>query len=71
MIKSELIPKIAATNQHLYHRDIERIVNVVLTKRDRRGAGTQRPGWSLGILAPSQSGIARPVSVAIHAPAGR
>ena len=23
MIKSELIQKIAATNQHLYHRDIE------------------------------------------------
>src|ERR1700757_2355649 len=29
MIKSELIQKIAAGNQHLYHRDIERIVNVV------------------------------------------
>ena len=29
MIKSELIQKIAATNQHLYHRDIERIINVV------------------------------------------
>ena len=29
MIKSELIQKIAATNQFLYHRDIERIVNVV------------------------------------------
>ena len=29
MIKSELIQKIAATNPHLYHRDIERIVNVV------------------------------------------
>ena len=29
MIKSELIQKIAATNQHLYHRDIERIVNVI------------------------------------------
>jgi integration host factor subunit beta len=29
MIKSELIQKIAATNQHLYHRDVERIVNVV------------------------------------------
>src|SRR6476659_4549148 len=32
MIKSELIQKIAATNQHLYHRDIERIVNVVLNE---------------------------------------
>ena len=30
MIKSELIQRIAATNQHLYHRDIERIVDVVL-----------------------------------------
>ncbi len=29
MIKSELIQKIAASNQHLFHRDIERIVNVV------------------------------------------
>ena len=32
MIKSELIQKIAATNQHLYHRDIERIVNVVFNE---------------------------------------
>ncbi len=30
MIKSELIQKIAATNPHLYHRDVERIVNVIL-----------------------------------------
>ena len=29
MIKSELIQKIAAANQHLYHRDIEKIVNVL------------------------------------------
>lgn len=29
MIKSELIAKIAAANPHLYHRDIERIVNVI------------------------------------------
>ena len=29
MIKSELIQKIAATNPHLYHRDVERIVNVI------------------------------------------
>ena len=29
MIKSELIQKIAVANQHLYHRDIERIVNVI------------------------------------------
>lgn len=29
MIKSELIQRIATANQHLYHRDVERIVNVV------------------------------------------
>ena len=29
MIKSELINKIAAVNPHLYHKDVERIVNVV------------------------------------------
>jgi integration host factor subunit beta len=29
MIKSELIARIAAANPHLYHRDIERIVNVI------------------------------------------
>jgi integration host factor subunit beta len=32
MIKSELIQKIAARNQDLNHRDIERIVNVVLNE---------------------------------------
>lgn len=30
MIKSELIQKISATNPHLFHRDVERIVNVIL-----------------------------------------
>ena len=30
MIKSELIHKIANTNPHLYHRDVERIVSTVL-----------------------------------------
>jgi len=30
MIKSELIQKIADKNPHLYHRDIERIVNAIL-----------------------------------------
>ena len=29
MIKSELVQKIAAANPHLYHRDVERIVNVI------------------------------------------
>ena len=29
MIKSELVQKIATTNPHLYHRDVERIVNVI------------------------------------------
>ena len=30
MIKSELVQKIASANQHLLHRDIEQIVNVIL-----------------------------------------
>lgn len=29
MIKSELIQRIASSNPHLYHRDVERIVNVI------------------------------------------
>ena len=29
MIKSELIQKIADSNPHLYHRDVERIINTV------------------------------------------
>ncbi|MEM1307875.1 MAG: integration host factor subunit beta [Pseudomonadota bacterium] len=29
MLKSELITKIADRNPHLYHRDVEKIVNVV------------------------------------------
>ena len=29
MIKSELIQKIADKNPHLYHRDVERIINTV------------------------------------------
>ncbi len=29
MIKSELIQTIASSNPHLYHRDVERIVNVI------------------------------------------
>ena len=30
MIKSELVQKIADKNTHLYHRDVERIVNTIL-----------------------------------------
>jgi integration host factor subunit beta len=30
MIKSELIEKISTRNPHLYHRDVERIINTVL-----------------------------------------
>lgn len=30
MIKSELVQKIADGNTHLYHRDVERIVNKIL-----------------------------------------
>lgn len=30
MIKSELVLKIAELNPHLYHRDVERLVNTIL-----------------------------------------
>lgn len=30
MIKSELIDRLAEANPHLYHRDVERVVNTVL-----------------------------------------
>ena len=30
MIKSKLIERIAAENPHLYHRDVEKIVNTIL-----------------------------------------
>lgn len=30
MIKSQLIQRVAAANPHLYQRDVERIVNVIL-----------------------------------------
>jgi integration host factor subunit beta len=30
MIKSELVDQIAEKNPHLYHRDVERIINAVL-----------------------------------------
>jgi integration host factor subunit beta len=32
MIKSELIQRIAAQNPHLYQRDIEKIVNIILDR---------------------------------------
>jgi integration host factor subunit beta len=30
MIKSELIQKVAGANPHLFHRDVERIINIIL-----------------------------------------
>ena len=52
MIKSELIERIAAENPHLYHRDVEKVVNTILdtittalARGDRvelRGFGTFR-----------------------------
>jgi integration host factor subunit beta len=30
MIKSELVERIATKNPHLYHRDVERIINTIL-----------------------------------------
>ena len=67
MIKSELIQKIAAANQHLYHRDIERIVNVVFNEIVEALARGDRV--ELAASAPSPSSIAPPAPAAIRAPA--
>jgi integration host factor subunit beta len=48
MIKSELIQKIAATNPHLYLRDVERIINTLLdevTDALRRGDRVELRGF--------------------------
>ncbi len=42
MIKSELIEQIAAKNPHLYHRDVERIINTVLDEIIRSLANGDR-----------------------------
>jgi integration host factor subunit beta len=42
MIKSELIEKIAAQNPHLYHRDVERIINTILDEIVRSLANGDR-----------------------------
>ena len=48
MIKSELIAKLAAEHPHLTHRDIERVVNVVLdgmVKALERGGRVELRGF--------------------------
>jgi len=42
MIKSELIQQVAGANPHLFQRDIERIINIVLD--EITGALAWRPG---------------------------
>jgi integration host factor subunit beta len=43
MLKSELVPKLAEQNPHLYQRDVEKVVNAILdtetpNPRTRNGA---------------------------------
>lgn len=42
MIKSELVQKIAQENPHLFHRDVERIVNTIFEEIIRAMAGGNR-----------------------------
>ncbi len=42
MIKSELVQRIAKRNPHLYHRDVERIVNTILNEITRALAEDNR-----------------------------
>ncbi|SFR07412.1 integration host factor subunit beta [Poseidonocella sedimentorum] len=48
MIRSELIQKIAEDNPHLYHRDVERIVNTIfneITEAMARGDRVELRGF--------------------------
>ena len=48
MIKSELIQRIAERNPHLYHRDVENVVNAILdsiTKAMARGDRVELRGF--------------------------
>ncbi len=65
MIKSELVQMIADKNPHLYHRDIERIVNTVLD--EIISAMKIGDGWSCAVLAPFRSSPATPAWAAIRA----
>ena len=71
MIKSELIQKVAAANPHLFHRDVERIINIVLDEITSAlargdsvrllavasiGAGVDLSGLSVGDFAVSDQG---------------
>ena len=67
MIKSELVQKIADSNTHLYHRDVERIVNKILDEIIRAMKDGERV--ELGASAPFQSSRGAPAPAAIRAPA--
>ena len=50
MVKSELIQRIASRNPHLYHRDIEKIVNAILGEMVdalRRGDRVELRGFGM------------------------
>ena len=56
MIKSELVQIVAARNPHLYHRDVENIVNAVLDEiTDALAAGNRVGAFSVK-NRPSRSG---------------
>jgi integration host factor subunit beta len=52
MLKSELVQKLAEKNSHLYHQDLERVVNIVLdeiTETLKEGGRVELRGFgSLG-----------------------
>lgn len=64
MIKSELVQIVAARNPHLYHRDVENIVNAVLDEiTDALAAGNRVELRGFGAFSvknrPSRSGGTR------------
>ena len=68
MIKSELVQKIADGNTHLYHRDVERIVNKILDEIIRAMKDGERVELRGFGAFSSSPGV--PAPAAIHAPAG-
>ena len=76
MIKSELVQIVAARNPHLYHRDVENIVNAVLDEiTDALAAGNRVELRGFGAFSvknrPSRSGRNPRTGKEVRIPPGR
>ncbi len=55
MIKSELVQIVAARNPHLYHRDVENIVNAVWMRSPMRWQREIASNCAASVLSPSRT----------------